>query len=302
VVIGILVAIAAITVPAVVRVRESANRLHCANSLRQLALGVHHFHTARGILPPGQVGPYRRQENQPYYGWGKDSVGWSWLARILPFVEQNDLYHDGGVPFKTLANSGIAQRRIPVFLCPSDGAWNGGPRTDAGNLPGFAVGHTNYKGVSGSNWGEDKGEGKSLHTDWRNRGTNGSFDGLIEPDGSMWRSDIHRGVRLADITDGTSNTFLLGEDVPARNRWCSWPYANNAYGTCAIPPNVRRPGGGEYDPHDWHNTWSFRSSHPGGLQFAAADGSSHFISNRIDLNVYRALATIRGNEPILLPE
>lgn len=108
------------------------------------------------------------------------------------------------------------------------------PRLDAGNLQGFAVGHANYKGVSGANWGEDKGEGVQIPTDWRSRGANGSFDGLAEGDGVLCRSDYLRHPRLADITDGTSHTFLLGEDVPELNRWLSWPYANNTYGTCAI--------------------------------------------------------------------
>jgi prepilin-type processing-associated H-X9-DG protein len=106
---------------------------------------------------------------------------------------------------------------------------------------------------------------------------------------------------LTDITDGTSNTFMIGEDVPSKNRWCSWPYANNAVGTCAIAPNARRPGGGEYDPGDWQNVYSFRSRHSGGLQFAYADGSVHFVSNSIDLSVYRAMATIRGGEVVSAP-
>jgi prepilin-type processing-associated H-X9-DG protein len=59
---------------------------------------------------------------------------------------------------------------------------------------------------------------------------------------------------------------------------------------------VRRPNGTEYAPGDWPNTWSFRSRHPGGLQFAYADGSVHFVSNGIQLSIYRAMATIQGGE------
>jgi prepilin-type processing-associated H-X9-DG protein len=94
---------------------------------------------------------------------------------------------------------------------------------------------------------------------------------------------------------------MLGEDVPAKNRWCSWPYANNAYGTCAIPPNVRGPAGVEYDPLNWQNTWSFRSRHPGGLNFAYADASVHFVNDSLTLSVYRAMATIRGGETTQAP-
>jgi prepilin-type processing-associated H-X9-DG protein len=74
-----------------------------------------------------------------------------------------------------------------------------------------------------------------------------------------------------------------------------------ALGTCAIPPNVRRPDGSLYDTADWPNTWSFRSNHGGGLHFAYADGSVHFINDSIDLRVYRAASTIRGGEPITPP-
>jgi prepilin-type processing-associated H-X9-DG protein len=290
-----------LVLPAVQKVREAANQTHCRSNLRQLALAVHHYHTARNVLPPGQVGPFKPVPGQPNYGWGPDSVGWSWLARLLPYVDEGNLYTTGGIPHKTLRQSGIAHQRIALFLCPSDDAYHAPPRTNAGNLPGFPVGHTNYKGVSGANWGEDKGEGKQIGTDWRNLGTNGSYDGLIEGDGMLFRADIHRRLRLLDVQDGLSTTFMIGEDVPAQNRWLSWPYANNCYGTCAIPPNVRKPGGGTYSPYDWWNVWSFRSSHPGGLHFAMADGSVHFIASGMDLGVYRSLATIRGSEVAAVP-
>jgi Protein of unknown function (DUF1559) len=121
---------------------------------------------------------------------------------------------------------------------------------------------------------------------------------VSQGDGLFYR----RRLRLEHISDGTSNTLMIGEDVPALDEWCSWPYANNAYGTCAIPPNVKRPDGSFYPAGDWQNTWSFRSRHPGGVQFACADGSVHFISDNIALPVYRGLATIRGGEAVSLPD
>lgn len=301
VVIAILAALIGLVLPAVQKAREAANRLHCANNMKQLALGAQVFHESHNHIPTGQVGPHRPKPGQPSFGWGPDSYGWSWLARLLPYIEQDSLYKQGRIPQTTLRQSGIADQRIGLFLCPSDSAYNAGPRTVAGNLDGFSVGHTNYKGVSGANWGDDKGERKQINTDWRNQGTNGSYDGLIQGDGMMYRSDYQRKLSFTEVDDGVSNTFMLGEDVPEKNRWCSWPYSNNAYGTCAIPPNVKRPSGGEYHPNNWHNTWSFRSRHPGGLQFAYADGSVHFISNSIALPTYRAMATISGAE-LVKPE
>ena len=158
-------------------------------------------------------------------------------------------------------------------------------------------------GVSGANWGDDLlGIGANIKTDWRNPGSNGSFDGHSRGDGIFYRMDFQRPLRLTQISDGTSNTFMIGEDVPALDIYSSWPYSNNATGTCAIPPNVRGPNGQPYPPSNWENGESFRSRHPGGVQFACADGSVRFISDGIALPVYRALATIRGGEAASVPE
>jgi prepilin-type N-terminal cleavage/methylation domain-containing protein/prepilin-type processing-associated H-X9-DG protein len=298
VVIAIIGTLIALLLPAVQKVREAASRASCVNNLKQLALAAQMYNDACGRLPPGQIGPYQWVvPNQPNYGWGPNSYGWSWLSRILPFIEQGNLFQAGDIPNKTLAQSGITANRIVLFLCPSDTAYNAPPRTEAGDLIGFPVGNTNYKGVSGANWGYDSSQNLWFPTLWKNPGTNGSYDGLNHGDGAMFRTDVLAPRCLTDITDGLSNTFLIGEDVPDLNKWCcSWPYATHAYGTCAIPPNARQPGGQPFDPNEWYNNHSFRSRHPGGLQFAFADGSVRFIPNAISLPVYRALATIQGGE------
>jgi prepilin-type N-terminal cleavage/methylation domain-containing protein/prepilin-type processing-associated H-X9-DG protein len=299
VVIAIIGTLVGLSLPAVMRVREAASRASCANNLKQIALGAQRYNDTSGRLPPGQIGPYQWMvPNQPYYGWGPDSYGWSWLSRILPFIELDNLFRTGGIPAKTLAQSCIAADRIVLFLCPSDTAYNAPPRTDAGNLEGFPVGNTNYKGVSGANWGYDSSQNLWFPTRWKHRGTNGSYDGLNHGDGAMFRTDILEPRSLMSITDGLSNTFLIGEDIPALNNWCSWPYATHAYGTCAIPPNAVKPNGKPFNPILWYNNHSFRSRHPGGLQFAFADGSVHFVTNAINHNVYRALATIQGGEVV----
>ncbi len=294
VVIALFAVLLGMLLPAVQKVRASAGRTVCRNNLRQLGQATLHYHFTEGRLPYGQFdGPY---------GSGPDSYAWSPFARLLPYLDQVPLHRQGGIPGRTLRQSGIAAQQIAVFLCPEDPDSSNGPRLDTGDLEGFPVGQTNYKFVSGANWGDDyTGVGPFHHTDWRNRGTNGSYDGLSNGDGMFYRTDYTRKLRLGDITDGASSTFMFGEDVSSQNRWLSWPYANNTYGTCAIPPNNRRADGSAYDPADWPNTWSFRSKHQGGLHFAYADGSVHFIGDSIDLRVYRAMATIRGGEPVSPP-
>ena len=105
-------------------------------------------------------------------------------------------------------------------------------------------------------------------------------------------------IRLTDVTDGTSNTFMIGEDIPSRNRWCSWAHANGANGTCAVPPNYDRgyTETGSPGPWNWPETYSFRSRHPGGLQFALADGSVRFVKDSLPVLTYRQYCTRAGGE------
>ena len=194
---------------------------------------------------------------------------------------------------------------LKILYCPSDRSPR--VRNNSANLEGFDAGVTNYHGVSGSNWGVDgyPSEG-NFNTPFRNQGTNGSYNGLEKGDGIFWRADIRSGnLRITSITDGTSNTFMIGEDVPELNAHNAWSYCNGANSTCAIPPNtgVTVPTGtppslGPADWWNWPERYSFRSRHPGGLQFAYADGSVHFVKDSIALQTYYALATIKGNEVV----
>ncbi len=285
-VIGLLMAL---LLPAVQRSREAARAMQCKNNLRQIALACDLFYDTYDRYPPGQM--------FGLHGYGPNSTAWSFLARLLPYIDQSNIYREGGIPERTLADSGIAAKTISLFLCPSDGRRGDGPRLDAGNMVehGFAVGQTNYKGVSGANWGADESQGwtpLNSGTHWANLGTNGSYDGLAHGDGMFFRTDYLEQRQKGHVTDGLSNTFLIGEALPKSDIYTSWPYSNNAYSTCAIPPN--KPDGGQ--PEFWPDNQSFRSAHTGGLYFAIADGSVRFVSENIDLKVYRGQATIRGGE------
>lgn len=287
VVISIIGMVMALLLPAVQAAREAARRTECQNNLKQLSLAVDGFHVANNRFPPGRFrGPY---------GVGPDSHAWSWQAQILHFLERRDLYDAGQIRDATIEQSSVRAMGVKILLCPTTASLADGPRSDAGNLHGVAVGRSTYKAVSGANWGADFSlpGNPQIPTKWPNIGTNGSYDGLDDADGPMYRSDYRVRRSKDDAADGTSNTLLIGEDAPEANEWLSWPYTNNAYGTCAIPPNIWG-----FSPGNWANTWSFRSRHPGGLNFALLDGSARWIDDRIALKVYRALATSRGQELI----
>lgn len=116
----------------------------------------------------------------------------------------------------------------------------------------------------------------------------------------MFRTDYSRGQNSASVTDGLSNTIQIGEVLPRYDRWTSWAYSNNTYATCAIPLNIISDDG-DFDPLWWPNVMSFRSAHVGGAYFGLADGSVHWLSDTVELRLYRALATIQGTESVSFP-
>jgi prepilin-type N-terminal cleavage/methylation domain-containing protein len=289
-IIGILIAL---LVPAVQKVREASARSQCQNSLKQLALGVHGYHDVKKRTPfNGRNNPGATTQQGCC---GINDTFWSWIARSLPYIEQEALYIKGNVETGTLAASGILDTPLTLLWCPSDDTNLRKTRTDAADLGSNKIGLTNYKGVSGSNWGDGDPQ-------WRYPPGNAtSHDGIYFGNGMFYRDDTRFKLRITDITDGTSNTFMIGEDVPEKTLWSSWPYSNNAVGTCGIGPNATKPSGVEYTPNDWPNNYSFRSKHADGLQFALADGSVRFISNSIDIQLYRNLASIKLGEQGSVP-
>ncbi|MBA4191791.1 MAG: hypothetical protein C0467_27750 [Planctomycetaceae bacterium] len=290
VVIAIIAVLIGLLLPAVQKVRAAAARTKCSNNLKQIALAVHGYHDAKNRFPEntlaGAGGPY-----------GPQTKAWSWLARILPYTEQNSLYQQTSDLARTLYDAqNVVVTPVKLFLCPSDTA--GSPRSDAADLgvwnpPFIDAAPTNYKGVSGANWGW--GDPK-----WKNLGVNGSWDGLNQGDGVFYRVDWQAPKGFQAISDGTSNTFLIGESLPDFTHWFAWAYANSSSATCAIPPNVPFPPDDDY-AWNWEYSTTFRSRHSGGLNFALADGSVRFIADNVDLKTYRALATIRGGEIVTLP-
>jgi len=295
VVIAIIAILIGLLLPAVQKVREAASRMSCSNNLKQLGLAVHSYHDANGRIPY-DMSP----ESQQSATWGMGGTNWSWLALVLPYVEQENLSKQANIPTNTLsASATYISAQIKTFLCPSDNAAQG-PRSNAADLSGN-IGQTNYKGVSGCNW--QWGESR-----WNPgiQGSASSQNGLQFGNGMFYRGDGIKKVRLTDVTDGLTNTFMVGEDIPERSAWCSWPYSNNAVGTCAIYPNSKNPSNNlpyssslnspTVSVTDWTNTYSFRSRHTGGLMFAMGDGSGRFVSDSVNIVAYRAASSMATGE------
>jgi prepilin-type N-terminal cleavage/methylation domain-containing protein/prepilin-type processing-associated H-X9-DG protein len=317
VVIAIIAILIALLVPAVQKVREAAARTQCTNNLKQLALACHNYHDVKKKLPSN------------YGCCGTGSGHWSWIAMILPYIEQSAIYDQGnigavnnvGYPTTTLAASTVNGQPtmtvpIPMLRCPSDiqsnqTLWTN--RADIGGGPngqGCAV--SNYKSCAGANWEW----GNALwNPGWALPGA--SQQGLDQGNGVIWRSNgpgasgniagiSEYQYSLPNITDGTSNTFMLGEDIPLYSAWCGcWSYANNTTGTVAIYLNANQTAGLganlENDTNgDWGDNYGFASMHVSGANFAFCDAHVQFITNDINMTTtYRYLGTAQGGETIV---
>jgi prepilin-type N-terminal cleavage/methylation domain-containing protein/prepilin-type processing-associated H-X9-DG protein len=284
VVIAVIAVLIALLVPAVQKVRAAAARAQCQNNLKQIGLASQNYYDVFKHFP-------HNSQDEGGWNWAyqKNARSWSWLARLLPYLEQESWFKQAKVDTNTF-NESLADLStgLDVFFCPADTAVQINPDLNRANLQGVPIATSNYKGVTGDCWCW----GTFTHR------CNDPGNGLNSGNGMFIRDTTKRVMKIALILDGTNSTFLAGEDIPQIDAHCTWPYANGTLGTCAIPPNIMaRPDGTAYDPYnDWPELYSFRSRHPGGLHFVFVDGSVHFISESITLEIYRALATIDGQE------
>jgi prepilin-type N-terminal cleavage/methylation domain-containing protein len=310
VVIAIIAVLIALLLPAVQKVREASSRAQCANNLKQLALGVQNYHETLGFLPPGRYGDY----NFPS-AWGgpfENSMSWSWLADILPYIEQGNVAVAGGIPTTAINKSSATSEKINTFLCPSDQPYALGPQQEISHYirsPGLVIGITNYKGVSGANYcfGTFTNSGTDGPGLWGHPPTD--CESWLNGDGIFFDMVWERPYRMTDILDGASNTFMIGEDVylptTAGNglfgRGYAWAHMAESTLNCAVPLNNVSAASPPSILTDYTKTNGFKSNHTGGAQFVLADGSVRFIANTIPLGTYRALATMRGGEAVSAP-
>lgn len=283
--IAVISLLVALLLPAAQRAREAARRTLCRSNLKELCLALQNYHDVHNAYPLNTSFTHTI---------GTDAKTRSWLQGILPHVEQAALYNliDPGATVTEMRS--VAERPVVLFQCPSDthGGVMGG-RADV--HPAWQLGINNYKACAGSNWGR----GRFVNSSSSGRFA-GSTDGLNRCNGLI--CEARQGpvlTRMRDVTDGTSQTFALGETVADWTKWAWWFSNNTVTATCAIPLNYVPPGlAREENAADWFHSYGFMSRHPGGGHFAMVDGGVRFISENVNPDVYRDLATIQGSEVV----
>jgi prepilin-type N-terminal cleavage/methylation domain-containing protein/prepilin-type processing-associated H-X9-DG protein len=294
VVIAIIGVLVALLLPAVQSAREAARRMACTNNLRQFGIAIHNYHDTT-LQMPISIG-YAREGARP----AAQVNGKGWILSILPQLEQQPLFaqFEPGFLGPFGANGGIQmpacrtaiRTRIKVIECPSDGK-SVRIKNNCAQWSGIDVAVTNYKGVIGDT---RMGGTSSVH-----QGTEPDTHGTNNCNGLFYRNNYQDGIRLAVITDGTANTFMVGEDVPDENIHSAAYFSNGDYASCHGPLNFfPKPS----TPSTWPNVISFRSRHPSGASFCMADGSVQFVSQTINYTLYRQLSTKAGGESVQLQQ
>lgn len=285
VVLAIIAILIALLLAGVQRARAAAARIACQNQLRQLTLAAHDYHNARGHLPPGVRLPGRP---------GDTSLGLysSWLALLLPYVEQGPLHQQAEAaykahpwPFHNPTHPALGTV-VPAFACPADHRARSPQFSHRHKL---TVGLTSYLGVLGT-------DHKTLN-------------------GVLFANSR---IRFADVTDGLSNTLAVGERPPSGNFAFGWWYAGTGQaesGSLDMVLGVREQNAFTDEPEcgdvsyryragrvdDPCSTFHFWSPHAGGANFAFADGSVRFLKYTAD-DIMPALATRAGGEVVPVPD
>jgi prepilin-type N-terminal cleavage/methylation domain-containing protein/prepilin-type processing-associated H-X9-DG protein len=305
VVIAIIAVLIGLLLPAVQKVREAAARLSCSNNLKQIALAAHGYHGAKDRFPTGA--------RLPVDVGGRPTGGTNLWVELLPHLEQDNLYkrwdfNDNSNNVAGGRNATTAQV-IKILVCPSDGLPEPVVELAAPGTPPWSWG---FYGMS--SYGGNAGT-RSAPT-----GSPPAFPGITR-DGVFF---IGSCVGLTDIPDGSSNTFLFGEryhhdpeydrrqpvvadgraPMAHIGRWGFVAGPGGLMGNVtlhtAAPINYRVPPGGDLSTVDDRGS-AFGSGHPGGANFAFADGSVRFLSESTPLPTLQALSTRAGGEVVTLP-
>ncbi|MCR9117862.1 MAG: DUF1559 domain-containing protein [bacterium] len=284
VVIAIIGVLIALLLPAVQAAREAARRSSCTNNLKQLALGAQNYHDVNGELPAGVEDVNPADSND---------AGWGWPVRLLPFIEMNNEFQQLGANDYTL----------DTILAAVNGI------NSSSAISAYPVAHQGFIEVVSNKypvWNCPSAEGRALTSFTSNAGTASRVEGVAmstyigckggsphaggdDGGGALIPSNS---VKFRDITDGTSNTFLIGERaVPSgltnsSKVENSWLGARKTYGNtipaCTVIGIVDRLMNPVEGSSPDNIRFPFSSQHPTGSQFAFVDGSVHFIAETIE--------------------
>jgi prepilin-type N-terminal cleavage/methylation domain-containing protein len=295
VVIAIIGVLVALLLPAVQAAREAARRTQCINNLKQIGVALHNYNDTHKVLPPGAF----------WAGSNTAASRGSILLHILPFIEQKNLYDkfDLNMAPEGQVHAGtttlLAATILKTYTCPSE-------KTFA-LLNGRAI--HNYVASSGPTAHIDNPMcACSAGAGWNAY----AIAPYSSSDPNFFAGPFHRNgtcVRLAEVSDGLSQTIFFGEhrrDCSAHVR-TGWLNSNNANGLTStlIPINTNTCDSSSSDfcrqPCNWATELGFKSLHPGGACFLIGDGAVTFITQSIDHNNFQALGGKSDGKPATLP-
>lgn len=303
-IIGILVGL---LLPAVQAAREAARRMSCQNQVKQIALALHNSHDTYKKFPPGAEGAVYPKPNPTSST--TTIVGTSWLVHILPYIEQANLYakYDFTQAYNSVNNGLFGANIVPTYYCPSGPAPTRYLDPNANMTTAVTTHYYGVMGPGGLTNPTTMTMGSNTYSyTIGSANANGAWSahGILshyqETTGSV---STNRRVRMGDIIDGTSNTLMVGEisKTPpgTLNQYRAWTRGNN--GGSGTTKNVLYPINSTfYNGSNNFNDISFASEHTGGCQFALGDGSVRFVSQTVDLTIYRAMASMNSGEVALL--
>lgn len=314
VVIAIIAVLMGLLLPAIQKVREAANRMRCTNNLRQLALAAHSYHDGAKKFPGG----YYRDErwNHP------PNKVWNMNVLLLPFIDQDNTYKKWDFANKgNNETQGLTSQVIRVFICPSD-ALPDPPVNDGYGL-------TSYGGNAGKR--AYPSDDYSATPPVVNQTKDGIFFTNVQTDGPNPLDPMlftFPTVGINDIKDGTSNTLLFGErhhydpifdsfdedgdGQPDDNMdgwgWWAYPAPGDLFLGSIVPINyLLPPDFNSRTPAEKQSLYddrlnAFGSGHPGGANFAFADGHVRLLNTNTPLITLQALSTRAGKEPVSVPD
>ena len=301
VVIAIIAILIALLLPAVQQAREAARRTQCRNNLKQIGLGMHNYHDTHKFLPP-----------QNSNG-GGDWRGSSFVL-MLPYEDQNNIYvqlnfNVSGVESQVLASGKtLNATRVPVYICPSEPVPNNG----ATIYPGYWTSTGSQQDSAGGNNGAITPHCALFPL---NGNPNGYFGNGSASRGSSQDPNTISGVfaryawsaAISEITDGTSNTIMVGE-VRADCSWdlqSGWAATDRGGGMTIQPINwptcpldYQRTNDPCNYPQEWNANMGWKSPHVGGAHVVLCDGSVRFLTNAMDYVILQTLGDRRDRQPV----